>query len=92
MRRTQIYLEERQLADLNRTARAHRRTVSEIIREAIDEKFATPEEVDRFERTLAAAAGIWADRTDLGSTDDYVRRTRRDRRRVSTPRIVRPAR
>jgi len=80
MRRTQIYLEESQLALLHSTARARRRSVSEVIREAIDEKFARPDAADEFERALAAAGGIWADRTDLGSTDEYVRGIRRDRR------------
>jgi len=84
MRRTQIYLDERQVASLKSTARASRRTVSEIIREAIDDKLAQPGEADEFEHALAAAAGLWANRTDLGSTDDYVRRIRRDRRGVPT--------
>ena len=29
---------------------------------------------------LSAAAGVWAERKDLGSTDEYVRKVRRDRR------------
>ncbi len=80
MRRHQIYLDERQAAALRAAATAGRRTVSEIIREAIDEKLARPTEVDAFERAVADASGIWAQRTDLGPTDDYVRRVRSDRR------------
>jgi hypothetical protein len=80
VRRTQIYLDERQLVHLRSAARATRLSVSEIIREAIDEKLARPSGPDEFERALAAAAGLWANRSDLGSTDHYVRQIRRDRR------------
>jgi Arc/MetJ-type ribon-helix-helix transcriptional regulator len=80
MRRTQIYLDEKQVAQLKAAARTSSRTVSEVIRDAIDEKLARAEEPDDFERALTAAAGIWATRKDLGSVDDYVRRVRRDRR------------
>jgi predicted DNA-binding protein len=80
MRRTQIYLDDKQVAQLKAAARTSSRTVSEVIREAIDEKLARAEEPDDFERALTAAAGIWAARKDLGSVDDYVRRLRRDRR------------
>ena len=52
-----------------------------------------------FERALEAAAGIWARRADIGSTEEYVRKLRRDRRGAvasnSFPgvrRVVRPDR
>lgn len=80
MRRTQIYLDDQQVAQLRAAARTSSRTVSEVIRDAIDEKLARSDEPDDFERALAAAAGIWAARKDLGPVDDYVRRVRRDRR------------
>jgi predicted DNA-binding protein len=80
MRRTQIYLEDEQVAQLKAAARTSSKTVSEIIRDAIDEKLARAEEPDDFEVALAAAAGVWAGRADLESTDDYVRRLRHDRR------------
>lgn len=80
MRRTQIYLDDRQATKLRSVARATRRTVSEIIREAIDEKLDRPSEAKAFDLALSQVAGIWSDRDDLGSTDDYVRRLRRDRR------------
>jgi predicted DNA-binding protein len=80
MRRTQIYLDEEQLAQLQAVAKTSSRSVSEIIREAIDEKLARAEEPDDFERALAVAAGIWARRADIVSTEEYVRRVRQDRR------------
>jgi hypothetical protein len=69
-------LEPRQLAE----ARASHRTVSDIIRSAIDERLDRPDQSDRFEEALASVAGIWADRPDVGDTDEYVRELRRDRR------------
>jgi hypothetical protein len=80
MRRTQVYLEDRQATKLRSVARATQRTVSEIIREAIDEKLDRPSEAKAFDVALSQVAGIWSDRDGLGSTDDYVRRLRRDRR------------
>lgn len=85
MKRTQIYLGDDQAARLRSVARSRHRTVSEIIREAIDEKLSRPAEVDGFERALQAATGVWSRRTDLGSTEEYLRRVRQDRR-GSTPR------
>jgi predicted transcriptional regulator len=82
MQRTQIYLDERQVARLKAVARATRRTVSQVIREAINDKLARPAQADDFDRALAGAAGLWAKRTDLGPTDEYVRRVRTDRRGV----------
>ena len=79
MRRTQIYLDQRQVARLQSAAKASQRTVSEIIREAIDEKLAQADQ-PAFDVALRNAAGIWSDRDDLGSTDDYVRKVRQDRR------------
>jgi hypothetical protein len=80
MRRTQIYLHDGQVAKLKAAARSSSKTVSEIIRDAIDEKLARAAEPDDFERALSGAAGIWARRKDIGSADDYVRRLRRDER------------
>jgi hypothetical protein len=80
MRRKQIYLGDKQVAQLKAAAKTSARSVSEIIRDAIDEKLARADETDDFERALAAAAGIWARRADIGSTDEYVRKLRRDRR------------
>lgn len=80
MRRTQIYLDEHQVAQLQAVAKTSDRSVSEIIRDAVNEKLARVDEPDDFERAVLAAAGIWASRVDIGSTDEYLRQLRRDRR------------
>ena len=80
MKRTQIYLDDRQRRKLDRVAKRTHRTVSELIREAIDARYgATPKE-DFIQALHAGAFGIWKDRTDLGSTDEYVRSLRRGSR------------
>lgn len=62
MRRTQIYLGEGQTARLRAAAKARRSTVSEIIREAVDEKLTSFSNApESFERALAEVQGIWAD-------------------------------
>jgi len=80
MERTQIYLEKSQLSRLRSAARSTHRTVSDVVREAIDEKLAQPSPSVPFEEMLKRATGVWAERKDLGSTEDYVRARRLDRR------------
>ncbi len=80
MRRTQIYLDDRQRRKLNRVAKRTRRTVSDLIREAIDAHYAATPKEDFLEALRAGAFGAWKDRSDLGPTDTYVRRVRRGSR------------
>lgn len=55
VRRTQIYLDERQAAELGRRAAVRGTTASKMIREAIDQYLAGPdEEADRLARFGAA--------------------------------------
>jgi len=80
MRRTQIYLDDRQRRKLDRVAKGTHRTVSELIREAIDARYATTPKEDFLDALRAGAFGVWKARSDLGPTDTYVRRVRRGKR------------
>jgi predicted transcriptional regulator len=80
MRRTQIYLDEQQRRKLDRVAKRTRRTVSDLIREAIDARYTSAPSEDFLEGLRAGAFGVWKERTDIGPTDDYVRRQRRGTR------------
>jgi ribbon-helix-helix CopG family protein len=82
MRRTQIYLSEAQGRALERRSRAVGRTVSSLIREAIDEAYGRRPAVKRMDRVQVAhrTAGAWQDRAESGA--QYVRRLR-GRRRLS---------
>jgi hypothetical protein len=64
MVRTQIYLTERQRAELAAMARAGRRKQSELIREAVDRLIAQSG-CARRQGVLREVAGMWKDRTDL---------------------------
>ncbi len=80
MKRTQIYLDDGQWTRLGRAARRSHRTVSALIRQAIDAQLAAPPAQTEVLQALQQAFGLWKDRTDLGSTDSYVRRLRRGTR------------
>ncbi len=64
MVRTQIYLTERQRAELAAIAKIVGKKQSELIREAID-LLIEQESCARREAVLRETAGIWKDRTDL---------------------------
>jgi predicted DNA-binding protein len=80
MRRTQIYLDDRQRRKLDQVAKRTHRTVSELIREAIDARYAATPKEDFLAALRAGAFGVWKERPDLGPTDSYVRRVRRGKR------------
>ena len=64
MVRTQIYLTERQRAELAAISKALGKKQSELIREAVD-RFIDQAGHNRREAVLRETAGIWKDRTDL---------------------------
>jgi len=80
MVRTQLFLTEAIHARLRSLARIQGRTVSDLVREAIERAFGHGS-ADERERTLRAIEGIWRGRRDIGDTDEYVRRLRRSTRR-----------
>lgn len=80
MRRTQIYLTEEQGQLLEGRSRATGRTVSELIRSAIDQVYARSRTLSRAERVRLAkkTAGAWKDFPESGA--EYVERLRGSRR------------
>lgn len=71
MQRTQIYLSETETTALDREARRTGRTRSQLIREAIEEKFVGPgASAEEFLRVLEESAGAWKDRDFTGQ--EYV--------------------
>lgn len=77
MRRTQIYLDDRQAAELHRRAELRQTTASRMIREAIDQYLADPddgaERLARYRAALDGAFGV-APYLDVGAS--YVDRVR----------------
>lgn len=80
MVRTQLYLDDGVHARLRALARKQGRTISELVREALVRTYGTAG-ADEVRASLLAVAGIWKDRRDIGDTDAYVRRLRRDTHR-----------
>lgn len=85
MRRTQIYLDDRQASELSRRAKLRGTTSSRMIREAIDHYLADPEGVDerraRFHAALEASFGIAPYLPDGATYVDELRSHDRERER-----------
>jgi hypothetical protein len=80
MRRTQIYLDDRQRRTLDQVAKRSRRTVSDLIREAIAARYGAAPKKDFLAALRNGAFGAWKGRSDLEPTKTYVRRLRRGTR------------
>jgi predicted DNA-binding ribbon-helix-helix protein len=74
MHRTQVMLEEHQYRRLKRESENSGRSIGELVREAIDEKYGRSQE--RMWAALEASWGAWADRDDIGDGAEYVERIR----------------
>jgi predicted DNA-binding protein len=85
MTRTQLYLDDAVHSRLARLAKQQGRTLSDLVREALDRVYGAPGVEDQL-RSLRAIEGLWRDRDDLPRTDVYVRRLRRSTRRVKPSR------
>lgn len=81
MHRTQLYLGRAIHARLKAVAKRRGRTVSDLVREALELVYGSADTRERL-TTLRGIAGLWRNRDDLDDTDAYVRRLRRDTRRV----------
>jgi len=84
MVRTQLYLDENIHARLTQLARKQRRTLSDLVRDALARTYGSSGPEARL-RTLRAIEGLWQDRTDLPGTAEYVRQLRTDTRRTRNP-------
>ena len=84
MVRTQLYLDEEVHARLRALADRQGRTMSDLVREAVARAYG-PGHVDERTSTLEGISALWRNRRDLGVTDAYVRRLRKNTRR---PRVT----
>jgi hypothetical protein len=84
MIRTQLCLDEQIHQRLRGMADRQGRTISDLVREAIVRTCGTALADERL-TTLEGITALWRDRGDLGDTDAYVRRRRRDTRRSRRP-------
>lgn len=79
MKRTQLYLDEQMARTLAALSRQKGTTVSELVRESVQEKYMSKVDVDKV--SLARQlSGIWRDRKDLEEMDQTVRGLRKGKR------------
>lgn len=78
MRRTQLYLSETTWKALHVRARQLRVTISELVRQAISEKYEN-QAVNR-ELAMRAIVGLREDRKDIGDSTAYIRKLRKGNR------------
>lgn len=74
MHRTQILLDDHQYYQLRSESERTGRSIADLVREAVDEKFQASN--DRVWRALRASRGAWADRDHIGTGAEYVERIR----------------
>jgi hypothetical protein len=78
MKRTQLYLHEDTWKALHIRSRQQRTTISELVREAVREKYGSSPASRR--QAMQAVVGLWKDRDDLPDSETYVRRLRKGKR------------
>ncbi len=79
MKRTQLYLDEELSDKLIEISRKEKRTISQLVREALKTVYLKEKRPDILE-TLQRCKGIWKDRRGL-DTDNFIRELRRDTKR-----------
>jgi hypothetical protein len=79
MKRTQIYLSEREASALSSIGAVTKKSVSELIRGAIDKLYMNDRPL-RFDQVVHEVGGIWKKRKGNGGSYGYVRSLRSDRR------------
>lgn len=78
MKRTQLYLQRDMWKFLRTRARQEGTTISDLVREAVREKYGRSYE--RRREAMQAVVGLWRDRDDITDSTDYVRRLRKGKR------------
>ena len=78
MKRTQLYMDDDVWKALQIRAKQSKSTISELVRQAVREKY-LDKKAERREAMLSAI-GLWKNRTDLPDTETYVRALRDDDR------------
>jgi metal-responsive CopG/Arc/MetJ family transcriptional regulator len=81
VRRTQLYLDEDLWKVLQVRSRQEKTTVSELVRQAVRDRYLSKAEVRK--AAMTAIIGMWKDREDIGDSTEYVRQLRKDRRSES---------
>jgi hypothetical protein len=78
VRRTQLYLDNDLWEALHARAERSGTTISELVREAVRERYLGSLEVRK--QAMQAVVGLWKDRREIGDSTTYVRSLRRGTR------------
>ena len=78
MQRTQLYLSDEIAAKLRRLSRKERKTVSQLVREALEAKYLGEKRLP-LKDAHTACRGLWADRNDFDA-GRFIRSLREDNR------------
>jgi hypothetical protein len=79
MKRTQLYLDEEMARTLAALSRQRGTTVSELVRESVQEKYMSRKDIDKV-HLARQLGGIWRNRKDFKAIDRFIRRLRKGRR------------
>lgn len=79
MKRTQLYIDETVFKLLEDISHEQMVSISELVRKAIRKVYLHEKPADA-DIILKKAAGIWKDRKDIPSTEEYIREMRRNTR------------
>jgi metal-responsive CopG/Arc/MetJ family transcriptional regulator len=71
-----MYLDDDLWQMLHDRARAEGTTISELVRQAVRDRYSVDHE--RRRKAMMGIVGMWADREDIGDSTEYVRNLRRD--------------
>ena len=80
MKRTQLYIEDDVFKMLRRVGKERAVSISELVRAAVKKVYAL-DKPDNADMILKESAGIWKDRKDIASSEEYVRQMRKDTRK-----------
>lgn len=80
MVRTQLYVDEKLYRTVKALAARRRKTVSDMLREALRRTYGVGDAPERLS-ALEGAFGLWRGRTDIRSAEAFVRRLRKSQGR-----------
>ena len=79
MKRTQLYLDEEMARTLAALSRQEGKTVSELVRESVEDKYMAKRQIDK-SALARQLSGVWRDRNDLKDIGPTLRKLRKGTR------------
>lgn len=80
MKRTQLYIDEELFQWLLHISREKKTTVSDLVRNALNRVYGQKRKKTDKLKALNEAFGIWKNRKDISSTEEYIRTLRKNTR------------